>query len=108
MPQHKDPVFGFIYLIIFILQLFQVALDLWTDKDSLLLTFHIISVLLWYVVVEIWLQPIRRLITYTRNQIYFRHLANLRRTTYIQFRESVKAGTLEADEFEPEAKRVIK
>lgn len=100
--------FGYLYLFITAIWSFHIVIDFLAGNHSILILLHIFLVITNLCLVELWLQPIRRLITYLRDQIYFRHLANLRRTTYIQFRESVKAGTLEADEFEPEARRVIK
>jgi cytochrome bd-type quinol oxidase subunit 1 len=103
-----NPLLGFLYLVLAIIWATLLAADLIFGNHWILVLLHFILVALNLGLVEVWLQPLRRFITYTRDQIYFRHLARLRHATYIQFRESVKAGTLDPDEFEPEAKRVIK
>lgn len=109
MAQKTDLAPGLAYLIVFLFQVLLVILTLLGDQaDPLLLALRVFSMLLWYVVVEIYLHPIGRLIGYTRDQIYFARIRRYRTAKYLGFRASVKDGSLKPDEFEDNARQVIK
>lgn len=108
MIEKPNKPLGTLYIILSIIWSFNLAIDILAGNHWILVLCHIILVTLNLICVEVWLQPIRRLVAYIQDQIYSRHLARLRHASYIQFRESVKGGDIELDEFEPEAKQVIK
>lgn len=108
MIEKPNKLLGALYIILTIIWSLNLAIDLLAGFHWSLVAIHFSLVMINLSLVEVWYMPIRRLITYIQDEIYFRHLARLRHASYIQFRESVKGGTLDPDEFEPEAKRVIK
>lgn len=71
-----------------------------------------ISLALFLFMLELRYNPFRdtfhRLGVFIKDQIHLHHLTRLRRTRYQGFRTSVKDGSLESDEFEDNAKLVIK
>lgn len=108
MKSTNDPILTWGALINLLCWSVVLIIDIHTQRHGFLIAFHIALVIIWAVLFEARLKLITRLIARIRQQTEFRRLTRERRAGYKQFKRDVKTGLIPGDEFEDEAKRVIR